>query len=261
MPPFKCILFDIKDGVARITLNRPETANVINLALTRELAQAALACDNDSSVKVVLITAAGRMFSAGGDLRAFAGFGDQAGHRLKELADELHKAISLFARMSAVVVVAVNGTAAGAGFSLSIAGDYVIAAESAKFTMAYTGVGLSPDGSSTYYMPRLIGLRRTQELMLTNRILTAREAADWGLVTRIVADETLQAEAAAIATQLAAGPAGAHASIKRLLLTTLRSGLEEQMEIEGRLIAEAGMSADGMEGIRAFAEKRKPRFR
>jgi 2-(1,2-epoxy-1,2-dihydrophenyl)acetyl-CoA isomerase len=260
MQQFECLRLAIDGAVARITLDRPDAANALNLTLARELAQAALICDNDKSVKVVLLTGTGRMFCAGGDLKAFVAFGDQAGAKIKELADELHKAISLFARMPAVVVIAVNGIAAGAGFSLAVTGDYVLAAESAKFTMAYTRTGLSPDGSSTYFMPRLIGLRRTQELMLTNRTLSAREALDWGLVTRVVPDESLQEEALAIATQLAAGPGGAHSSIKKLLLGALRNGLEEQMELEGRDIASAAVSDDGAEGIRAFVEKRKPRF-
>ncbi len=260
MQQFECLRFAIDGGIARITLNRPDAANALNLTLARELAQAALACDNDESVKVVLLTGTGRMFCAGGDLKAFVEFGDQAGTRIKELADELHKAISLFARMPAVVVIAVNGIAAGAGFSLAVTGDYVLTAESAKFTMAYTRAGLSPDGSSTYFLPRLVGLRRTQELMLTNRTLSAQEALDWGLVTRVVSDDILQKEALAVATQLAAGPGGAHSSIKRLLLGALRNGLEEQMELEGRDIASAAASRDGAEGIKAFVEKRRPRF-
>ena len=261
MPQFECLEFAVDGGVARITLNRPDAANAMNLALATELARAALICDHDKSVKAVLLTGNGRMFSAGGDLKAFESFGDQVGPNLKMIADELHKAISLFARMDAVLVIAVNGTAAGAGFSLAITGDYVLAAESAKFTMAYTGAGLTPDGSSTWYLPRLIGLRRTQELMLTNRVLSADKACDWGLVTQVVASDLLQDEALALARKLAAGPGGAHAAIKKLLLVSLRNGLEEQMELEGRQIAVMATSTDGAEGILAFTQKRKPNFR
>src|SRR5205085_855321 len=148
---------------------------------------------------VVLVTATGKMFCSGGDLKAFSSFGDQTNQKMKELADELHKAVSLFARMRAVVIIAVDGFAAGAGFSLSLTGDYVLAAESAKFTMAYTAAGLSPDGSSTYFLPRLIALRKTQELMLANRTLIAREACDWGLITKVVADEEFQGVSLALA--------------------------------------------------------------
>lgn len=261
MSEFEVLKFEIVDGIACITLNRPNAANAMNLTLVRELARAALICDNDEGVKVVLLTATGKMFSAGGDLKSFLSFGDQTPQKMKELADELHKAVSLFARMRAVVIIAVNGYAAGAGFSLSLTGDYVLAAESAKFTMAYTTAGLSPDGSSTYFVPRLIGLRRAQELMFTNRTLTAREASEWGLITKVVADDELQNVSFALAKQLAKGPAAAQAVVKKLLLCSAGNGLEEQMEIEGREISRAAASEDGREGILAFLEKRKPDFK
>jgi 2-(1,2-epoxy-1,2-dihydrophenyl)acetyl-CoA isomerase len=203
---FKCILFNVEAGIAHITLNRPDAGNALNFDLVSELAQAALACDNDPAV-MVLISANGRMFCAGGDLKAFMGFEDQTGLRVKELADVMHKAVSLFARMSPPVVIAVNGPAAGAGFSLSLIGDYVIAGESAKFTMAYTAAGLSPDGSSTYYLPRIVGLRKAQELALTNRALAASEALEWGLITRVVPDTALRHEALAVSRRIASGPA------------------------------------------------------
>jgi 2-(1,2-epoxy-1,2-dihydrophenyl)acetyl-CoA isomerase len=260
MSNFKTIQFEIQSNIAHVTLNRPDAGNSMNYDLASELADAALICDTDESIKVVLLTGNGKMFSAGGDLKAFAGFGDETGQKLKGLADKLHKAISLFARMKPVVVIAVNGMAAGAGLSLAASGDYVLASETAKFTMAYTGAGLSPDGSSTYYLPRLIGLRRTQDLMLTNRVITAQEALDWGLVTRITPNDDLNNEAIAVAKQFAAGPRGAHATIKKLLLESLDNGLESQMELEGQAIANASMSPDGIEGIKAFIEKRKPHF-
>lgn len=260
MTDLETIKFSIEGGIAKITLNRPDAANAMNLDLARDLAHAARICDNDASIKVVLLTGTGRMFSAGGDLKAFSTFGDQTSVKIKELADDVHKAISVFARMKPVLVIAVNGMAAGAGFSLSLTGDYVIAAESAKFTMAYTRAGLTPDGSSTYYVPRLVGLRKAQELMLTNRTLSAREACEWGLITRVCSDETLQQEAMNIATELAAGSRSAQSVVKKLLLCTLHNGLEEQMEIEGREIADAAISPDGIEGIGAFVEKRKANF-
>jgi hypothetical protein len=149
----------------------------------------------------------------------------------------------------------------GAGFSLSLTGDFVIAAASARFTMAYTAAGLSPDGSSTYFVPRLIGLRKAQELMLTNRTLTAREACDWGLISRVVPDEDLQEASSTLAKQFANGPSHAQSVVKKLLLCSLGNGLEEQMEIEGREIANAAATGDGTEGILAFVEKRKPNFK
>jgi 2-(1,2-epoxy-1,2-dihydrophenyl)acetyl-CoA isomerase len=141
-----------------------------------------------------------------------------------------------------------------------VTGDLVLAAESASFTMAYTRAGLSPDGSSSYFLPRLIGITKTKELMLTNRTLTAPEASRWGLVTEVVPDDQLAARADALATQMAATASESNGGVKALLLSTFSRGLEEQMELEGRLIAERAESTDGREGIDAFLAKRKAEF-
>ena len=170
MAEFETIILEQYERIAKITLNRPDTANGINLPLAQELLQAAIHCDEDPSVRTVLITGNGKLFCAGGDLKSFAACGDSISAVLKELTTHLHAAISCFARMDAPVIIAVNGIAAGAGFSLAVSGDLVLAAESAKFTMAYTAAGLSPDGSSSYYLPRLIGLRKTQELISSGSI-------------------------------------------------------------------------------------------
>lgn len=257
---YQNLLFDVEDGVATISLNRPNAANAIDLALGRELMQAAIRCDEDDAIRGVLLTGVGRMFCAGGDLRSFAALGDGLPVGLKELTVYLHAATSRFARMRAPLVVAVNGPAAGAGFSLAVSGDLVVAGESAVFTMAYTAAGLSPDGSSSWTLPRLIGTRRTQELMFTNRRLSATEALDWGLVTRVVADAALAGEAGALVRQLATGPTRAYGVLKSLLLSSFDESLETQMEHEARGIAAMGGSADGREGIQAFLEKRAPKF-
>jgi 2-(1,2-epoxy-1,2-dihydrophenyl)acetyl-CoA isomerase len=256
---FETLLFDIKDNVAHVTLNRPDAANAINLQLSKDLAYAAMQCDEDPAVRAVVLTGSGKMFCAGGDVRSFAKSGDKMPALLKEITTYLHAAISRFARMNAPVIVAVNGTAAGAGFSLACAGDLAIAAESAKLTMAYTRIGLTPDGSSTYYLPRLLGTRRTLELMLTNRLLTATEALDWGLLTRVVADDALAEEAEKLARSLADGPTLAFGRVKDLILHSGDS-LESQMERETRLIADSARTADAKEGIHAFLEKRKASF-
>lgn len=257
---FETLLFDVAAGVATITLNRPEAANAMSPLMAREFSQAALLCDDDPDIRAVLIASTGRMFCAGGDLGAFGAAGDGARHLLMEMASDLHVGLSRLARSRAPVIAAVNGTAAGAGFSLVMACDLAIAAERAVFTMAYTRAGLSPDGSSTYYMPRKIGDRRTRELMLTNRVLNAAEALDWGVVNQVVADDQVAATAGALARQLAEGPTLAFAAVKRLLNGTFEQGLESQMELEGRAIADLAISADGREGIDAFLNKRKPGF-
>jgi 2-(1,2-epoxy-1,2-dihydrophenyl)acetyl-CoA isomerase len=259
MTEYATLTFDQAGAITRIVLNRPADANGMNDAMTRELADAARRCDV-ADTKVVVLTATGRFFCAGGDLKAMASSPLGPGPYVKGIADDLHRAISTFARMDAVLITAVNGVAAGAGFSLAITGDLVLAAESASFTMAYTRAALSPDGSSSYYLPRLIGVRRTQELMLTNRRLSAHEASQWGLITEVVPDDDLVARTDALATEMAAGAKDSGSAVKRLLLTTFGNGLEEQMEIEGRLIAACADSADGGEGIDAFLAKRPARF-
>lgn len=260
MTDFETLSWEQDGAVARITLNRPDAANGLNGVLGRELAAAAARCAHDPSVRAVVLTGTGRFFSAGGDLRAMTAHEGPTGAFVKSIADDLHRAVSTLARMDAPVVVAVNGVAAGAGFSLAVSGDLVLAAASASFTMAYTRAGLSPDGGATYLLPRLVGLRRAQELILTNRTLSAAEACEWGLVTRVVADEELPDAAAELAGQLAAGPLGSHGVVKRLLLESYANGPEVQMEIEGRAIGARADSPDGQEGIRAFLEKRRPQF-
>jgi 2-(1,2-epoxy-1,2-dihydrophenyl)acetyl-CoA isomerase len=255
---YQTINFEQTGAITRITLNRPDAANGMNDTMTRELANAARRCDTDAT-KVVVLTGTGRFFCAGGDLKSFASAPDR-GRYIKGVADDLHRAISTFARMEAVLITAVNGTAAGAGFSIAVTGDLVLAAESASFTMAYTRAGLSPDGSSSYYLPRLIGIRKAQELMLTNRTLSAQDAAQWGLVTEVVPDDQLAARADELADQMVATSRQSNGAVKALLLTTFKNGIEDQMELEGRLIAERANSADGREGVDAFMAKRKPEF-
>jgi 2-(1,2-epoxy-1,2-dihydrophenyl)acetyl-CoA isomerase len=259
MTTYDTLTFGQAGPVTRIVLNRPHAANGINDALAQELADAAMRCDV-AETKVVLLTGAGRFFCAGGDLKAMAKSSLGAGRFVKRIADDLHRAISTFARMDAVLIVAVNGVAAGAGFSLAMIGDLVLAAESASFTMAYTKAGLSPDGSSSYYLPRLIGVRRTQELMLTNRRLSASEAVQWGLVTEVVRDDDLATRADVLAAEMASAAKASSSAVRKLLMMTFGNGLEEQMEIEGRIIAACADTADGREGIDAFLNKRPAKF-
>jgi 2-(1,2-epoxy-1,2-dihydrophenyl)acetyl-CoA isomerase len=162
--------------------------------------------------------------------------------------------------MDAPVIMAINGSAAGAGFSLAIAGDFAIAAQSARFTMAYTAAGLSPDGSSSYFLPRRVGIMRARELMMTNRRLSAEQALDWGLVNQVEADEALMVSAMQLAGTLAKGPTKAFGQVKKLLNSSYDSGLETQMQYEADSIAAMASTADGAEGVSAFLEKRKAVF-
>ena len=260
MSDFQTLDFSIANNVAIIKLNRPEAANGIDLTMAQELMQAAIICDESADIRAVLLTANGKFFSAGGALKSFADFGDQVSAKIKELMIYMHSAISRFNRMDTPCVVAINGIAAGAGFSIACMGDIVFAAESAKFTMAYTAAGLSPDGAASYFLPRLVGIRRTQDLMLTNRRLTAQEALDWGILTRVVADDALFDEALAQAETLAKGPTLAYGTVKQLLLSSSQESLETQMELEARGMGAMSKTVDGKEGISAFCEKRRPSF-
>ncbi len=257
---FETILFDIDNNVARITLNRPEGANALNRQLAVDLFQATLRCSEDSAVRAILITNVGKIFCAGGDLKEFAGQDDLGAH-IREMVFYFHGAISRLIRLEAPVIAAVNGTAGGAGMSLACACDIIYAAESVRFVMAYTAAGLAPDGSSTYFLPRLVGLKRALELTLTNRPLSAQEAMEWGIVSRVIPDGECVDQAAALAAQLAAGPTKALGAAKRLLHAGLTETLETQMEYEAQAIVDMTYTADAREGITAFLEKRKAEFK
>lgn len=257
---FETLLFDVKDGVAHIRLHRPDAANALDLQMCRDLQDAALRCQHDAAVRAVVIGAEGKLFCAGGDLGAMSEAGEGAPRLVKEMTIHLHAAISRFARMDAPVVGAVSGTAAGAGFSLVAAMDLAIAGESAKFTMAYTRAGLTPDGSSTWFLPRLVGTRRCLELMLTNAVVKAPQALALGIVTRVVADDEVEKTALELAGQLASGPTGAYGATKRLLLASGSASLETQMEMEADAISAASATPDGREGIAAFLGKRPAKF-
>lgn len=250
---------DVEGGVATLTLNRPGVGNGLDIPLAGALLDAARRCAADPGVRAVILTGAGKNFCFGGDLGGMSAQGGEVGSYLSEITTYLHASISAFARMRAPVVAAVNGTAAGAGVGLMCMADLAIAGHSSKFTLAYTGVALAPDGSTTFLLPRIVGRRRAMELFLTNRVLTSDEALEWGLVNEIVSDDEVLVRARELAGQLAAGPTGSYAAVKQLMAAS-EPGLESQMALEGNTIAAQGMTQEGREGIAAFLEKRKPKF-
>jgi len=258
---FSNIEFRIENQLAFITLSRPEAANTISIEMAEELLAAAVHCDGHPEVRAVVLTGKGRFFSGGGDVQSFANAGDGAAALLRRITAPLHAAVSRFARMDAPLVTAINGTAAGAGFSLAISGDVVVAAESAKFTLAYTKIGMSVDGGGSYFLPRVVGLQQAKELMLLNPVLSAADALKRGLVTRVVPDAELHERAAEIAAALAAGPTRAHGEVKRLLADTHSISLEQQLALESRSMSGlAAHTADAAEGFAAFANKRVAKF-
>ena len=258
---FETLTYEVTEGVAVITFNRPDDANALNPQQSADLYNAAVAAENDPEVRAVLITGNGKMFCAGGDLKTFYDAGEAMGATLTDTATGLHNAISRFSWMDAPVVIAVNGTAAGAGFSLALTGDYAFASEKAKFTMAYTAAGLTPDGSSTYFLAKHIGLRRAKELVLTNRLLTAQEAEDWGIINKVVPADQLMDEAMALAKTFAKGPTKAYGKAKRLVLRGATESLETQMDAESRGIVAMTHTRDGKHGIESFVNKQKPDYK
>ncbi|MBM3120019.1 MAG: enoyl-CoA hydratase [Chloroflexi bacterium] len=258
---YTTLLFDVRDAVAQIILNRPEVNNSINLDMAKELMHIALRCSEDPVVRAIIITGRGNTFCPGGDLKAMPRDNENLPYYLKEITTYLHAAVSRLTRMDAPVVVAVNGVAAGAGMSLACAGDIVLAAESARFVVAYTRAGLTPDGSLTYFLPRIVGLRRAIELILTNRQVSAHEALDLGIVTQVVPDSELLPQAEVLANQLASGATKALGMSKRLLHIGWTEMLETQMEHESQAMASMAHTSDTYEGIAAFVEKRAPKFK
>src|SRR5437879_6598620 len=199
---FESLILDRRDGVATITLNRPDAFNALTLGLGRELFHAALEVDEDPSVRCVVVTGAGKAFCAGGDVKDFADNLPRIGVLVKELTTYLHGAVSRLCRSDKPVIMAVNGVAAGGGFSFALSGDLVVAVESARFTMAYSKIAATPDGSSSYFLPRLIGLRRALAPYLTNRGLSAPGARARGQAPRRLPDAELANAVHALAREL-----------------------------------------------------------
>lgn len=252
------VLLSLADGIARITLNRPETGNAIDLVMAQAMLRAAIACDQDHAVRCVVVSGTGRMFCAGGDIAEFQAAGEAAGAYLSKLAGTMTLALSRLVRMDKPLLILVNGPAAGAGLSLALAGDIVLAGSAAHFTSAYTAIGLVPDCGLTWWLPRVVGLRKAQEMIVTNRRICAQEAVRIGLVTQVVDDLELAGRASAAA--LSASPVHAVSVVRQLLLNSFSASFETQCELEGRAIAAAGVGLEGKEGVAAFLAKRKPDF-
>ncbi len=255
------VLLRVADGVANVTLNRPRNANTIDLSLAHEFMRVMHRCENDASLRAIVIRGNGKLFCGGGDLVAIHANGEGAAAYVRELLAYLHEAISALARIPVPVVAAAHGAAAGAGLSLAAACDLVVATSSCRFVMAYPKVGLTPDGSASWFLPRVIGLRRALQLALTNRELSADEAMQWSIVTEVVADDALETRVSALAAELVDGPTAALGEAKRLLRSSLDTNLEAQMVRETDAICRALERPEALAGFKAFVAKVKPEFR
>ena len=259
---YEAITYEVEGGVATLTLNRPDALNALNAQITQELHKALAEASGDLNVRCLLITGAGRGFSSGADLTQLedsyregtpAPLGDM-------LRDGYHNIILPIVHMEKPVVAAVNGVAAGAGCSMALACDFRIASDKARFFQAFIKVGLVQDSGASYFLPRLVGFAKATELALLGDIIDAETALRYGLVTKVVPHDTLMDEARAFARSLADGPTRAYGLSKKALYFGSENDLEATMDFEADLQAQMALTADHMEGTRAFLEKRQPKF-
>ncbi len=256
---YETILFRQDDGVATITLNRPDTLNAFNDTMIRETTDAFKQCGKDPAVRCVVLTGAGRGFSSGQDL----GDVQQRGEDFS-IAEHLrrgyHRLILAMVRLEKPIVGAINGVAAGAGFGVALATDIRIASDKASFILAFSRVGLVPDSGTNWFLPRIIGQARAYELAITAERLSADQALAWGVVNRVVPHEELETTVQEYAARLAQGPSLAYGLTKRAMYRVWEQTLEEALAYEAYLQETAARSHDYQEGVQAFLEKRPPRF-
>lgn len=255
---YETILFESVEGVATITLNRPESLNSINKEMVHDLSEAFRRCRNDPAVRCLVLTGAGRGFCAGADLGAdFVKNADDIAGTLRERYNPIIKGIG---EMEKPVIAAVNGVAAGAGCNMALACDLVIAAESATFVQAFVKVGLVPDAGGSYFLPRLVGAKKAMEMALLGEKITAAAAAGMGLVNFVVKDDQFASEVRKLALRLASGPY-CQGLIKVMFNRSLSMNLDQCLDMEAECQAGAAASEDFAEGVRAFLEKRQAIFK
>jgi len=246
--------------ILEIAINRPEAYNALNLDVMIMLSNALASAATDESIKGVMITGKGKAFCSGGDLKWISQQAEDAGSTLHRLAPQFHIAITEICRMGKPVVAAINGIAAGGGFSLALACDFRVMAESAVLRQAYTSSGLSIDGGGTFALPRLVGLARALEIAAFDQPISSAQALAWGLVTKVVPDDKVVEEAISMLQGLAKSALHSFAWSKRLLMESFNNTLETQLELERQGISDCARHPNGQEGLKAFLEKRKPVF-
>lgn len=258
----RLVTLDLHDGIARITLNRPEKLNSLHAAMHEELREAIAKVRSSEDARALILTGAGRAFCTGQDLAERVVPPGAAPIDLGESIEKNYKPLVLALRaLPFPVIAAVNGAAAGAGASLALACDIVLAARSAVFIQAFSNIGLGPDGGGSYFLPRLIGSARAMGLALTAETLSAEQAAQWGLIWKCVDDDQLMTEAESLTTRFALGPPLAYAAIKRALHASSGNTIERQLDLERDSQRALGYSEDYREGVTAFLAKRPPRFK
>ncbi len=256
---YETLLFDQKDGYAVITLNRPDRLNAFTSEMHEELRDAVARIEQDASIRAMILTGAGRGFCAGQDLNERKG-AEEALDLGKTLDTNYNPMVRRLRQLPIPIISAINGIAAGAGANLALAGDLLMAAQSAQFIQAFCRIGLIPDCGGTFFLPRLIGEAKAKALALTGEALSAEQAEQWGLIWKVVPDDALMTEAHQLAAHLATQPTRALASIKQVMQASLQNTLDAQLDLERDVQRELGHSEDFREGVMAFLEKRKPTF-
>ncbi|WP_373086919.1 enoyl-CoA hydratase/isomerase family protein [Sneathiella sp.] len=261
----KDLLVTRDNGIATLTMNRPEARNALSLDMREGLFQAVTELEVDDEIRCVVIKGAGEHFMAGGDVKAFKDFVKMAPQERRQNFERrihgLHPTMFTLSRMKKPVIASVQGAAAGFGLSLMMACDMVIAAEDAFFTLAYINIGTTPDGSGTYTLPRIVGMKKAMEIAMLGDRISAQEAKDIGLINFVVPTSDLAAETEKLAKRLANGPTVAIGLTKQLLNTSLNNGMEAQLSLEAQNFAACAASDDWVEGVTAFGEKRRPEFK
>lgn len=266
MSPNETLLVDVKDAVCRITFNRPESLNAITPELVSALNHVFDGVREDEEIRCVVLQGAGDHFMAGGDIKSFKAMLDAEPdvtarrHDFERRLHNVHNVILKMRNLRQPIVAIVQGAVAGAGVSLMLACDLVIAAETAFFTLAYCHLGVSPDGGSTYHLPRTVGLKRAFEIALLGDRFDAATAEKWGLINRVIPEDCLNTEAEKIISRLATGPTQAHSQAKALLNASLNTSIETQLDNEIAGFVDCTATDDFTEGVTAFVEKRKPKF-
>lgn len=256
----KYIEINQNKNLTEVVLNRPESYNAFNLEMITELAKALTQLTTDNSVRGVAITGKGKAFCAGGDLKWAAGYSNNADASFHTLASQLHLATVEIRRMKKPVVAAINGAAAGAGFSLALACDFRIIEKSAILRQAYTSNGLCIDGGGTFTLPRIVGLARSLEIAAFDDPIPSAQALEWGLVTKIVEDGTVMEEAYNMLNTLNKKSTNSFGWSKKLFTDAFNNSFESHLELEREGLSDCANHPDGQEGIKAFIEKRKPKY-
>lgn len=265
--PNETVLFDLTDGIATITINRPDSLNALNDDVVSALIEITNAIRHSTDIRCVVLTGQGDYFIAGGDVKRFKRKFEEASDQAEieewfnNILGRIHIVVAHMNAFQMPVIGAVKGAAAGAGFSLMLGCDLVLCAEETVFTLAYCHLGTSPDGGSTHYLPKTVGLKHAMEIALLGDRFGPEQALKWGLINKVVAKDALAEETAKLAERLANGPTRAYAETKRLLLESADRPLGDQLSEETKSFVRCAMSDDFRAGVTAFVDKQKPNFK